>query len=57
MLAFQGEARKSGPQVGIAIDVGCGIDLPGQSLLEAENAMLDCLEAAWAAWSRPAHEQ
>jgi hypothetical protein len=56
MLAFQGEARKSGPQVGIAIDVGCGIDLPGQSLLEAQNTMLDCLEA-WAAWSRPALEQ
>jgi hypothetical protein len=40
MLAFQGEAREGGPQVGTAIELGCGIDLPCQSRLEAENAVL-----------------
>ena len=40
MLAFQGEAREGGPQVGTAIEVGCGIDLPCQWRLEAENTVL-----------------
>ena len=49
MLALRGEAREGGPQVGAAIEVGCGIDLPCQESLsqrapwnEPDPKFLDC---------------